>query len=179
MGHRANFVVIRKGDARAFHDPWAALGSTWAFAGGPGEATAAAELGSPTTELLDWAFAEAGYLLDFDERLAIVFGYPEMGDFDPADLEGLEGIEGPEGMMDPGQIDPSERQQMAQVEAALEQGPLEFLRAIAPRWEGWLLRWDDRGVDAFADHLARRGITTIATQPPSDRQSRAIASFQA
>lgn len=176
MGHRANFVLIRQGDARAFLDPWAALGSTWAFAAGPGEAVAAAELGAPTAELLDWAFAEAGYLLDFDERLAIVFGYPEIGDFDPAELDGLEG---PEGMLEPGGIDPAERQELAQVEAALEQGPLEFLRAIAPRWQGWLLRWDDRGVDAFADHLARRGITTIATQPPSDRSDRAAVSLQA
>jgi len=43
MGHRANFVLIREGGARAFHDQWAALGSTWAFAGGPATAVSAAE----------------------------------------------------------------------------------------------------------------------------------------
>src|SRR5262245_1266263 len=106
MGHRANFVLIREGNALAYHDQWAALGSTWAFAGGPGEAVSAAELASPTTELLDWAFAEAGYLLDFDERLAVVFGYPEMGDFEPSDLAGLEDLPGLEGL---GSIDPSEQ----------------------------------------------------------------------
>lgn len=176
MGHRANFVLIRDGNANAYHDQWAALGSTWAFAGGPDEAISAAELGSPTTALLDWAFAEAGYLLDFDERKAIVFGYPEMGDFDPSDFEGIDGLEGLEGLAS---VDPAEQQEMAHVETALKQGPLEFLRAIAPRWEGWLLRWDERGVDAFADHLTQRGITTMICQPPSDRIGREAVSFQA
>lgn len=176
MGHRANFVFIHQGIARAYHDQWAALGSTWAFAGGPDEAVSAAELGSVTTELLDWAFAEAGYLLDFDQREAIVFGYPELGDFDLSELEGIEGLEGLE---DLASLDPSEQREMAKIEAAIQQGPLEFLQAIAPRWQGWLLRWDERGVDAFADHLARRGITTITTQPSSDRTDRTVVSFQA
>jgi hypothetical protein len=177
MGHRANFVLIQQGSARAYHDQWAALGSTWAFAAGPDEAVPAAELGSPTTELLDWAFAEAGYLLDFDECEAIVFGYPEFSDdFDPSALAGIEGIEGLEGLAS---IDPLKQSEIAQVKAALQQGPLEFLRSIAPRWKGWLLRWDDRGVEAFADHLARRGITTIATQPRSDRGDRTTVSLQA
>jgi hypothetical protein len=82
VGHRANFVVLRDGSAVAFHDPWAALGSTWAFAAGPDEALSATAASEPTTELLDWAFAEAGYLLDFDRHEAIVFGYPEMVDFE-------------------------------------------------------------------------------------------------
>src|SRR5690606_4017537 len=38
---------------------------------------------------------------------------------------------------------------------------------IAPHWHGWLLRWDERGVDAFAEHLQRRGIEDIRTQDPS------------
>lgn len=77
MGHRANFVLIHDAEGAAYHDQWAALGSTYAFAGGPADATAAAEAAEPTTELLDWAFAEAGFLLDFDEYVAIVFGQPE------------------------------------------------------------------------------------------------------
>jgi hypothetical protein len=170
MGHRANFVLIREGNARAFHDQWAALGSTWAFAGGPAAAVSAAEQSSPTSELLDWAFTEAGYLLDFDEKQAIVFGYPELPDFDLGELEGIEGFEG---------FDSTELEKLTGLDAALQRGPLDFLRAIAPRWEGWLLCWDDRGVDAFAAHLARRGISSIAAQPPGDRIASSAVSFQA
>jgi hypothetical protein len=148
MGHRANFVLIRDGKGLAYSDQWAALGSTYAFAGGPADATAAAEATEPTNELLDWAFAEAGYLLDFDERMAIVFGQPE-----PIDPEDLAEFGAPE------------LAAANELDAALERSPLEFLKAIAPRWTGWQLRWDERGVDAFAAHLARRGIGSIVTQP--------------
>ena len=160
MGHRANFIVIRDGKASAYFDQWAALGSTWAFAGGPNEAALAAEAAEPTTELLDWAFAEAGYLLDFDDRLAIVFGYPES--IDPEELKGSD-----------------QESEAAEVDAALLRGPLDFLQAIAPRWKQWLLHWDDRGVDAFAAHLGRRGIRSIVTQPPRDTGNPTIVSFQA
>lgn len=167
MGHRANFVVIQDGNATPYHDQWAALGSTWAFAGGPEEALSAAEGSQPTTELLDWAFAEAGYLLDFDEKQAIVFGYPEMYD---ADFEGFEDMpDFPEG----------EVAAMAVTQAALQQGPLEFLQAIAARWSGWHLHWDDRGVDAFAAYLSVRGINSIATQQASHPPDRSRVSVQA
>src|SRR5262245_54483716 len=133
MGHRANFVLIREGHAAAYYDQWAALGSTYAFAEGPAQATAAAERAHPTTQLLDWAFAEAGFLLDFDEQVAIVFGYPE-----PVDLGEFADVGGD-------QVKP-----VQELDAALERGPLEFLRCIAARWTGWELSWDERGVDAFA-----------------------------
>jgi hypothetical protein len=164
LGHRANFVVIKRGSAAAYHDQWAALGSTWAFAGGPDEAVSAAEGSQPTPELLDWAFAEAGYLIDFDRKRAVVFGYPEMGDFDLDEM-----------------ADFSEEDvaAMAAAEAALQRGPLDFLQAIAPRWPGWHLHWDDRGVDAFAEYLAVRGIDSISTQPPSHPPDRSRISFQA
>jgi hypothetical protein len=162
MGHRANFVLIRDGKAAAYYDQWAALGSTYAFAGGPGEATAAAEQAEPTRELLDWAFAEAGFLLDFDERAAIVFGQPE-----PMDLAEFS------------DLDAQEVSSVNELDAALERGPGEFLRSIAPRWTGWQLSWDERGVDAFAAHLARRGISSIVTQPRKHPEDCVIESFQA
>src|SRR4051794_14228279 len=90
MGHRANFVLVRDGKATAYYDQWAALGSTYAFAGGPADATAAAEQAQPTKQLLDWAFAEAGFLVDFDDHVAIVFGYPEqidLGEFPEVDAK--------------------------------------------------------------------------------------------
>lgn len=162
MGHRANFVLIRDGTGVAYSDQWAALGCTYAFAGGPADATAAAEAAEPTNELLDWAFAEAGYLLDFDERVAIVFGQPEPIDLDEFAEFGAQGLVA-----------------AAELDAAIERGPLEFLKTIAPRWADWQLCWDDRGVDAFAAHLARRGIVSIITQPPKHPAECATVTFQA
>lgn len=166
VGHRANFVFVRDGKATAYHDQWAALGSTYAFAGGPDEAVATAELSEPTTELLDWAFAEAGYLLDFDERRAIVFGTPEPIDFESEELEEFA-------------VSQEEAGQASELETAVQRGPLDFLQFIAGRWKGWLLEWDDRGVDAFSAHLARRGIHTLTTQPDSHPPDRVVVSFQA
>ncbi|MCA9609195.1 MAG: hypothetical protein KC619_26520 [Myxococcales bacterium] len=148
MGHRANFVIIEDGEASAYVDGWAALGCTFAFAEGPRDAATGARGCEPTDELLPWAFAEAGYLIDHDQRVAIVFGVP---DYDPqaSDDGGWH----------------------AETWAAIEAGPEAFLRQIAPAWSGWTLWWDDRGTDAFADHLAERGITSIAAAPPTDRRS--------
>jgi hypothetical protein len=164
MGHRANFVLIRDGSAVAYHDQWAALGSTYAFAGGPDDAASIIGTAEPTSELLDWAFAEAGFLIDFDENRAIVFGYPEPLELDGDDMEG---------------IGADLQSDAAGLDAAINRGPLEFLQFVAPRWRGWLLEWDERGVDAFAAHLARRGIDSIATQPPSHPADATVASFQA
>jgi hypothetical protein len=162
MGHRANFVVIRDGKGAAYYDQWAALGSTYAFAGGPADATAAAEAAEPTTELLDWAFAEAGFLLDFDECVAIVFGQPE-----PIDLDEF------------AEFGAQELAAVNDLETALERGALEFLKAIAPQWTGWHLIWDERGVDAFAAHLARRSIGSIVTQPRKHPEECVIESLLA
>lgn len=165
MGHRANFVLIRDGRASAYYDQWAALGSTYAFADGAGAAVSAAEMCRTTDKLLDWAFAEAGYLLDFDEKQAIVFGYPGDVEFELEDLGDAPSSDAPGAG--------------TEINEALEKGPLEFLRLIAPKWPGWLLHWDDRGVDAFAAHLARRGITSPAAQPASHPADRTVASLQA
>jgi hypothetical protein len=162
MGHRANFVLIRNGTAVAYFDQWAALGSTYTFAAGPADAIAAAEASERTSELLDWAFAEAGFLLDFDECMAIVFGWPE-----PMALDELAELGAPD--MAP----------VNELDATLERGPLEFLKAIAPRWKGWLLRWDERGVDAFAEHLVRRGVESIIVQPRKHPEHCVIESLQA
>jgi hypothetical protein len=56
---------------------------------------------------------------------------------------------------------------------------LDFLKFIAPRWAGWKLVWDGRGVDAFAAHLAERDIRSIQTQPPKHPDDCEQASFQA
>jgi hypothetical protein len=160
MGHRANFVFIKEGKAKAFYDQWAALGCIHAFAGGPDEALSITAGAEETDGLLDWAFAEGGYLLDFDEQRAIVFGTAET-DFDPEDFE---------------DADPDDIPEMSELDAAIQEGSEAFLKAIAPRWPGWLLRWDDRGVDAFAEHLTRRGIQGISCEPASHPKD--VASYE-
>ncbi|MEM7353169.1 MAG: hypothetical protein AAF657_20410 [Acidobacteriota bacterium] len=82
MGHRANFVVIRNQQATAFYDQWAGLGCIYTFAEGPTKAVACLKATKETDELMDWAFAEGGYLIDFDNKLAMGFGSP----FDEFDL---------------------------------------------------------------------------------------------
>lgn len=148
MGHRANFVVIRDGHARAYYDQWAAMGCVYSFASGPEEACAALSDCEPTEELMDWAFAEGGYLIDFDEKKAIVFGYP-------ADSDAFADLDGDSG------------EQLHELNSAIERGGLAFLQHVGPQWAGWKLVWDDHGVDAFAAHLKRRGITNLVVQPDS------------
>src|SRR5262245_5755619 len=122
MGHRANFVVINNGSARAYYDHWAALGCVHIFATGPNEACKFAENFELTNELMDWAFAEGGYLLDFDQHKAIVFGYLfNKEDFQDSNSDDDENIEASNVGMEPGVLD--------------------FLRQIAERWAGWKLQW--------------------------------------
>lgn len=162
MGHRANFVIIRDGRASAYYDQWGALGCAFLLADGPEQAATAAEHMEPTAELLDWGFAEGGFLLDFDQKKLIAFGYPE-----PLDLEDIGDLEDVEGLGD------------THLTTAFDGGADGYLRQIAPRWLGWLLVWDDRGVDSFAEHLSSRSIGDVKTQPPSHPPDREIFRLQA
>ncbi|MEK7952174.1 hypothetical protein [Luteolibacter soli] len=165
MGNRANFVVIQNGLATAFEDQWAAVACTYDFACGPEHASEALKTYSETTELMDWAFAEAGYLIDFDSRLAIAFGMPH-GDEDifgdeelGSDFEELKAME-----------DPSV--------AKLKEGDYQgFLEGIAGVWKGWKLVWDQRGADAFAEHLQKKAISGIETAAASHPPDTAPAVF--
>jgi hypothetical protein len=153
MGHRANFVEINDGKATAFEDNWAGMGATYDFALGPEHATKAMKEYSPTDELMDWAFAEAGYLIDHDEKTAIGFGVP-FGDDEVFDED--DDVELPE-------EDPA----MSKLQNEDYEG---FLQAITECWPGWRLVWDERGVDAFSEYLSRRGINGIqcaeSSHPP-------------
>jgi hypothetical protein len=171
MGQRANYVIIRANTAAAFYDHWGALGCLYSFAEGPDKAANAASASSRTDELQDWAFAEGGYLLDFDEKRAIVFGYP--GGADIGDLAEL---------VDLGQLGDTAQQSLASAAAiddAFDRGPLDYLRLVSAAWAGWSLEWDDRGVDAFAAHLERRLIRSIKVQPTSDRSDLQHLTLQA
>lgn len=164
MGHRANFVLVEDGNAEAFYDQWAGLGCAFAIGEGPEAAASNARQSDSTDELLDWAFAEGGYLIDFDERLVIVFGElddlsDEFGGFDEDDDNDNYEDED-ESYDETSEVDDDEADSTAKKYQA-------FFEEIAPNWGGWLLRWDDRGVDAFAEHLTKRGISSIELQEPS------------
>jgi hypothetical protein len=160
MGHRANFVIIRGGAAKVYYDQWAALGAIHFFAAGPGEATASAEGFESDDGLMDWAFAEGGYLIDWDQKLAIVFGDPlgeDLAEFDDIVDEFIDEFDA-ESMATTSPEGASE---------STDNDPLTMLRSAAPQWAGWQLIWDDRGVDAFSEHLVRRQITGVQMEPPS------------
>jgi hypothetical protein len=158
VGHRANFVVIRDRQAAAFYSQWAAMNCLEPLAGGPEAAAAAAEVYEPVDTLMERCWAEGGYLVDFDERRAILFGSP-VPMHDP-----IEGIDEPFRRLPP--------------EAA--QGGLGFLRFIAPAWGGWRLVWDDRGVVAFAAHLLARGIAGVTAEGDSHPlESPCVEEYQA
>ena len=143
MGHRANFIVIQNGSAKAYWDSWAALGSLYSFAAGPGEGIKILTDFEPTTELLDWAFAEGGYLIDFDASTSIIFGFP----IDETEFELYE-LDNP-------------------TDEPIEEFAPKYLQKIAPKWKGWKLIFDDRGVDAFASYLHSKNIEEIQCQPTS------------
>ena len=161
MGHRANFVVIKDGHATAYEDNWAALGCVHDFAAGLNHALEALKLYKETDALMDWAFAEGGYLIDHDQKTAIVFGESmdceEMME-DVLDLD----FENELADLSDGQTeeDPLHTK-------LIEGDYLGFLQDISSGWEGWLLCWDNSGVDSFSKHLELRGIHCIETAPAS------------
>jgi hypothetical protein len=141
MGHRANFVVIQNSSAKAYEDNWAALGALLLFAEGPDKAIKILVDFRPTTELLDWAFVEGGYLIDFDTNTAIIFGFP--GGEDELEFYGFD--------------DSTDGQEFAP----------KYLQRISSKWKSWKLIFDDRGVDAFAIYLNSNNIEDIQCQPAS------------
>ena len=145
MGHRANFVVVDNGNAKAYYDQWAALGCLHCFSAGPNDAMTMLADCESTNELMDCAFAEGGYLIDVDDRVAIVFG-PWI---DESALD----------------FDASEGEADDEVIAEFDAG--QYLANIAEAWAGWKLIFDDRGVDAFAEYLQAKKISDITTQPVS------------
>lgn len=154
MGQRANYVIVKGGQANAYFDNWGALGCAFILADGPDAATQAAEETESTDELLDWAFAEGGYLIDYDQKKLIAFGLLEEvdGEFDEEFDEEMEDEDG-------------EGEELTDY-SSLDQWKTH-LESIAGNWSGWLLAYDGRGVDAFALHLKQRGIANIKTQEVS------------
>lgn len=147
MGHRANFVLIKDGQAKAFYDNWAALGCTLSLEEGAKKLEKSVpKLYEPTEELLDWGFAEAGFLIDYDERICIAFGIPEI---------------------DMSDIPEDHQEDIGMTLDAFDAGWSDFVHFIEHGWRGFTMIWDRRGVDAFAVHLERRKITSIKTAKPS------------
>lgn len=155
MGHRANFVLIRDGKAKAYYDHWGALACTLSLEEGAKKLEKSVpKLYERVDELMDWGFAEAGFLIDYDERVCIAFGMPDV-DMDDMPEEYQEQVQRP--------ID------------ALHEGWESFVRYIEKGWLGYSMIWDSRGVDAFAAHLERRKITAVKTAEPSAPKEYATA----
>lgn len=147
MGHRANFVLIKDGKARAFYDHWGALACTLSLEEGAKRLEKEVpKMYEAVDELMDWGFAEAGFLIDYDERICIAFGHPDV------DMDEM-----PEEYQD----------ELRKTLDAFDAGWAEFVKFIEKGWRGYSMIWDARGVDAFAAHLERRKITTIKTAEPS------------
>lgn len=148
MGHRANFVIIRNNTTKLYGESWAAVDSIYYFAAGPTSALENAVSKWENEAFYDWAFAEGGYLLDFDKQLAIGFGAS---------------IPDEEIRIADRKIHPD----IALVNAALMKSEEHFLGYISKFWPSWTLVWDDRGVDAFSEYLVKNGIDTLAPLKPS------------
>ena len=140
MGHRANYVIIEKGKGIAYRDQWGALGCTFLLGDGPTECKKFAREHEQTKVLMDWAEAEGGFLVDFDQRRCIAFGHP---DYDGDD------------------VPTTARKQLDAFMVQLEKGPAALFEYVGDKWQGWTMVWDTRGTDAFTDHLTLRGIKTI------------------
>jgi hypothetical protein len=155
VGHRANFVLVRGGIATAYADDWAGLGTVYLVTEGPDTAVSAVENMDTTNELFDWAFCEGGFLIDHDERLLIVFG----GLVDPSRFA----FGGGEDQLNDEDGGPEPTVGLESPEADAR----AFLAQIQPSWPDWTIRWDERGADAFSEHLTARGVSTVMTQTPS------------
>jgi len=147
VGHRANYVIIEQGKGTAYRDQWGALGCTFLLGDGPAECKKFAREHEKTSTLMDWAEAEAGFLVDFDQRRCIAFGHP---DYDGDDLPA------------------SDRKQLDAFMVELEKGPAAMFQYIGDKWQGWTMVWDTRGTDAFSDYLAARKIKSIKSAADSE-----------
>ncbi len=127
MGHRANYVIVRDGSAQAFRSQWGAMSCLGVLGEGPDRAEASARDNDPEEQLMDWCWAEGGYLIDYDQRVCLAFGHPP----EPTDDD---------------------------KETWVRANGASYLKRIASNWPRWRLVLDCRGVDAFVEHLRRRGI---------------------
>lgn len=147
MSERANYVIIRDGVAKAYYAPWGALSCLYVFASGPVEASICASIYPEDSRLLRWDIADAGYLIDFDQKRAIVFGSTYSN---PEEIERNEKI----------------IRELELINCAFKTSPMKYLQCIAPQWSGWLISWDSRCIDAFSTYLQQNGIDTISYDPP-------------
>ena len=147
MGHRANYVIIEQNKGTAYRDQWGALGCTFLLGDGPVECKKFAREHEKTSTLMDWAEAEGGFLVDFDQRRCIAFGHP---DYDSDDLPA------------------ADRKLFDAFMVELEKGPAAMFAHVGDKWQGWTMVWDTRGTDAFSDYLATRGIKSIKAAADSE-----------
>ena len=116
MGARANYVRIENGQAKAYYDSWGGTYCVYAVDLGPPKCQEVIGFSEETDELMDWAFAEGGFLLDYDEKRCIFFGlleYEDNEDEDPVDLAAIKAFD-----------------------AELRKGPAALFEFVAVSWPG-------------------------------------------
>lgn len=147
VGERANYVLIDGGKAKVFHAQWGARDCLLRLAeGAEGLKRSVPEGAREETTLMDGVWAEGGILIDYDARVCVAFGEVDV-EFDEMPEES--------------------RDALRDSCAAIELGWSMYVEHIAEGWRGFTMVRDARGVDAFAEHLRRRGITSIHTWPAS------------
>ena len=134
MSNPASFVIIEGGVATVLRDKYGAFGVLYNFIN-PNQARDHALCGMETDWLDDCA--EGGYLVDFDNKVGIVFGAKYESDGTSTDPRS------------------------AKIDSAIDNGSDSYLAHVSSGWPEWTLRWAD--VDEFEDHVKQN----CATHPLS------------
>ena len=154
MSHRANYVIVEDGVAVAYFNSYGAMGAIYGAAKGPDEFSD--ELTYETEEvdeLMDSAFAEAAVLIDHDAKQCILYGYSW----------------GPEYWVDG---DGNPFPDLVELDELLAESPDKFIAKIQPAWDGWDLKFDERGIDAVTEYLRDNDLSLKAA---TKRQSKKVA----
>lgn len=122
MSNPASFVIIEQGIATVLRDKYGSFGVLYNFIG-PIRARDHALCGMEA----DWldGCAEGGYLVDFDNKVGIVFGSKFESDTQDPESE--------------------------KINSAIDKGTDFYLSYVSFGWPRWALKWGD--VDEFAQHV--------------------------
>jgi len=136
------YVIIRESIASGYFDGWGALGCVYDVAKGDA-GTARVKGFLEKEEALCSVSAEGGWLVDYDKKHLIVFGYT----FPNSEMSDLEG---------------NVESHVAAANEALDNGGVKaFVKHVSEQWPGWTIVWDDNGLEAFADHLESNKIEGV------------------
>ena len=134
MSDPAVYVFVRDGHATVHYDKYGKWGVVYNFV----SAKTARKYGGSAPEV-DWIndCAEAGFLLNYDSKHAVVFGqkfYEES-------------------------TEPVNKK----IDELLDVGSEKYLDYIRPRWQGWTIEWDE--YFDFRSYIRENALTSKLRQP--------------